>query len=147
MAPISTASSFTMRQLFQSIAQETIGQTVRSCVSRPAMFAVHVHRAKRAAVRVAKDHHGAARGTGRNDGDLSIRRWVDFKTGWKLHMHPAQDAVGIGQGKLRWEGIAFVQAFVRRCAKVVQRFLQILRNQCVPRQISVPVAARACPSS
>ena len=60
-----------------------------------------------------------AKGAWRNDSDLSIRRWVDFKTGWEQRVHPAQGASSIGQRKLRWLGIAFVRGFVRRCAKVL----------------------------
>ena len=125
----SRASSSTMRQLAQGLAQETIGQFVCGRVPRSPVFAVHVHHAKRTALRIAKHHDRVTWGTRRNDGDLSIRCWVDLQTGWKQGVHSAQDASGIDQGKLRWFGVAFFHRLVRRCSKVLQRFLQVLLKQ------------------
>ena len=130
-----------MCQLVQGIAQKTIGQMVRRRVPCPPMFAIHVDHAKRTAAWIAKDHYRATSGTRRNDGDLSIGRWVDFETDWEQRVHPAQDASGIGQNKIDWLGIAFFRGFVRRCAKILQCLFQFLRKH---RCNSVPSTVGAC---
>ena len=91
------------------------------------MFAVHVHCAKRTAVRLANDHDRVARAAQRW---RPLRQALDrLRDGWGVAHASGAECVRLGQGKRRWPSVALLHSLFRRCAKVLQRFFQVLPKQ------------------